>query len=101
MIPFTLTVMGPLNKKLFKRADTFTGTFAGKSLTDTDAEKGVSKEETTHALVDKWGTLNLVRAVLAGAGAICALWAVVGKGEIQAFGVRGLGIGLGADRMGH
>lgn len=93
--------MGPLDKKLFQRADTFTGTFAGKSLTDTDAEKGVNKEETTHALVDKWGNLNLMRALLAGVGAICALWATVGKGEVQALGIRGLGIGLGGDRMGH
>lgn len=40
-------------------------------------EVGVKEEETTKALIDKWATLNMVRAVPIFVGSVCAVIAAV------------------------
>jgi len=71
IMPFTLVAIFPTVHKLkAKKAK-----LAGAALEDKAVEAGVVKEETTNALLGKWARLNLVRAALSGAGALCALWA--------------------------
>ena len=86
--------MESVNSKLQDKADSFGTT----SLTSTDAESGVAKEETVHGLVDRWATLNLGRALLTGAGAVCAAWAIVSKLEVVGMGH--FSLTSGANRMG-
>lgn len=93
IIPFTLIFIAPTNNKLIEKMNSM----AGASLEDKAVEKNVAKGETVHALIDKWATLNLARAVLIGAGAICAVVAAVDKREV--FGFSGIGLRSGANRM--
>lgn len=92
-IPYTLLVIGPVNKKLVEKSDSF----RTASPTDTSDEVGVSKEETVHALVDKWATLNLVRAILSGGAAFLAAWASLNPEE----GIvpEGIWMSTGANRI--
>lgn len=69
IIPFTLAFIKPTNDKLFAKKEEL----ASASLEDKAVEANVAQGETVHALIDKWATLNLARAVLVGAGAICAV----------------------------
>lgn len=84
----------PINDKLEQKVESL----AGASLTDVAVESGVSREETTHALVDKWATLNLGRAVISVTGALCATYAALSKIDVR--GVSAIRLGSGADRMG-
>lgn len=61
-------------------------------------EAGVSSAETTHALIDKWATLNMARACLVGVGSILAAWAAVDKRE--AVGADHISLVTGANRLG-
>jgi DMSO reductase anchor subunit len=70
---------------------------ASASLDDKAVEAGVAEAETTHALIDKWATLNLARTVLLAAGTICATLAAVDKREVVSFS--SVGLGTGANRM--
>jgi hypothetical protein len=70
---------------------------ASASLEDKAVEAGVAEAETTHALIDKWATLNLARTVLLAAGSICATLAAVDKREVVSFS--SVGLGTGANRM--
>lgn len=92
-MPYTLFFMSSVNNKLHERASSL----ANASLTDTAAESGVAEAETTHALVDKWATLNLGRSLLPLMGTIAAAWAVVDKYEVLGLGAT---FRTGADRMG-
>lgn len=69
IVPFTIFFIVPTNNKLFAKRDEL----AASSLEDKAVEKNVVGGETVHALIDKWATLNLARAMLVGAGAICAI----------------------------
>ncbi|OCK77577.1 hypothetical protein K432DRAFT_384580 [Lepidopterella palustris CBS 459.81] len=93
-IPYTLLLMLPTNKKLVEKSDSLAST----ELTDKAAEAGIAKEETVHALIDKWATFNLGRAILAGIGALCATYAVLAR--IDVVGVQEVGLTGGADRLG-
>lgn len=77
-IPFSYIFLHPTDVALKARAESFANT----SITDTDAEVGIAKEETTHALVDKWATINLGRAILGFAGAACSVWATLGRVDV-------------------
>jgi len=68
------------------------------SLEDKAVEAGVAEEETTHALIDRWGVLNLARAGLIAVGVVCTVVAALDKREVVGF--RGLGLGSGANRLG-
>ena len=76
--PYTHLVIFPVNRKFFEKSDALLTT----SPVDTSAEVGESREETVHALVDKWATLNLVRAILSGAAAFFAAWATLNPVEV-------------------
>jgi len=75
IMPFTLAVLLPTNNKLFEKAKSFAKT----SITDKAAEVGVAREETTHALIDKWAVLNLARAGIIGVASVLGIWAAVDK----------------------
>jgi hypothetical protein len=92
-IPYTILLMKPINSKLLSKADSLAST----AITDTAAESGVDEAETTHALVDKWATLSLGRALLAAVGAGTAAWATISS--IDVLPIRGLGLASGANRM--
>ena len=94
IIPYTLGLMGPTNNKLSGKADSLATT----EITDKTAEAGVTQEETVHALIDRWATLNLGRAIITGIGSLCALWATLDKIDVVRF--RDVGLTSGANRMG-
>lgn len=71
----------PVNNKLVEKMDSL----ASASLDDKAIEAGVAEGETTHALIDRWATLNLARAALVAAGSLCAVVAAVGRREITGF----------------
>jgi len=86
--------MKPINSKLLTKADSLAST----AITDTAAESGVAKEETTHALVDKWATLHLGRALLAATAAVSATWATLSA--VDVIGFDNIGLTTGANRLG-
>jgi hypothetical protein len=93
VIPYTRLLIGPINKKLVEKSDSLAST----SITDASAEAGISKEDTVHALVDKWASLNLVRAVISGAAALTAMWATLNPVEVVA--ASGVTFATGANRI--
>lgn len=68
------------------------------SLKDKAVEAGVKEEETVHAMIDRWGLLNLARAGLIAAGVLCTVVAALDKREVVRFS--GVGLGNGANRLG-
>ncbi|KAJ4374642.1 hypothetical protein N0V86_007515 [Didymella sp. IMI 355093] len=94
IVPFTLAFIVPLNNKLEERMRQLEST----SLEDKAVEVGVAEEETTHALIDRWGVLNLARAGLIAAGVLCTVIAALDKREVVGFS--GVGLGSGANRLG-
>jgi hypothetical protein len=92
LIPYSIFLFEPVNQKLEAKAQSL----AQASLTDASAEAGVAKEETTHALVDQWATINLGRVVIAGISALAAVWAAVDRTEVVPATLR---FSSGANRM--
>jgi hypothetical protein len=86
--------MGSTNKKLLDKADSLASSTAG----DAAGEAGVAKEETAHALVDKWATLNLVRGIITLTSSVLAAWATINPTEIV--GIDTASLVSGANRMG-
>jgi hypothetical protein len=84
----------PTINKLKERMDALAST----GLEDKAAEVGVAQAETTHALIDKWGVLNLARSLLIAAGSLCTIIAALDKRDVV--GVSGISLGSGANRMG-
>jgi hypothetical protein len=68
------------------------------SLEDKAAEAGIAEAETVHALIDKWGVLNLARAALIAAGFLSTVVAALDKREAVSFG--GVALRSGANRLG-
>jgi hypothetical protein len=93
IVPFTFAFIRPINNKLIEKKNSM----ASASLDDKAVEAGVAEGETTHALIDKWATLNLVRTVFLAAGALCVSLAAVDKRE--AVGFSSVGFGTSANRM--
>jgi hypothetical protein len=93
IVPFTVLFIAPINDKLIAKMHDM----ESASLEDMAIEKGVAEAETTHALIDKWATLNVARAVFIAAGALCAAVAAGDKRESIAFG--GIGLQSGANRI--
>ncbi|KAL1641279.1 hypothetical protein SLS58_006181 [Diplodia intermedia] len=77
-VPYSFLFLHPTDVALQAKAQSFAST----ELADTSAEVGIAKEETTHALVDKWATINLGRAILGFTGAACAVWATLGRVDV-------------------
>lgn len=70
IVPYTFAFIVPTNKKLIaKEKET-----RELSVTDTVSEPD---GETAHALVDKWGMLNLGRSFLLGTGAFIGAYTSV------------------------
>jgi hypothetical protein len=93
IVPFTFAFIQPVNNKLIEKKNAM----ASASLDDKAVEAGVAEGETTHALIDKWATLNLARTVFLVAGALCASLAAVDKREVVGF--NSIGLGNSANRM--
>ena len=93
-MPFTLFFIGPTNTKLQAKMRALEAT----SLEDKSAEVGVAQEETVHALIDKWGMLNLARAGIIAAGVLCTVVAALDKRELVGF--TRVGLASGANRLG-
>ena len=93
-MPFTLFFIGPTNTKLQAKMRALEAT----SLEDKSVEVGVAQEETVHALIDKWGMLNLARAGIIAAGVLCTVVAALDKRELVSFSR--VGLASGANRLG-
>ncbi|KAH3939260.1 hypothetical protein HBH70_230460 [Parastagonospora nodorum] len=93
IVPFTIAFIAPINDKLIEKMNSM----ASASLDDEAVEQGVAEGETTHALIDKWATLNLARAVFLAAGALCTTIAALDKREVVGFS--NIGLRSGANRM--
>lgn len=86
IIPYTLFVMSPVVDRISARARP-----------KAPASGSVPGEESSHQLLDRWASLNLGRAVLAGLGSACAAWAVLAEDEGS---VEAIGFATGANRLG-
>jgi len=69
IVPYTLAVMLPTNKKLLAKVDDM----KMLGIKDEVVEVGLGNE-TAHKLVDYWGVLNLGRAVLLIVGSLVGTW---------------------------
>lgn len=91
IVPFTLLVIGPTNNKLIAKKDEFAAAHAkGKAI-----KANTVDGETVHELMDKWATLNMARALLVAAGALCAVIAAVNKKEVAKLGNMSMASRLG------
>lgn len=93
LVPYTLLLGEPLIKALQDKEHNL----AGVSITDASAEAGIAKEETVHALVDKWATMNFGRFVVSAVAAALATWASIDRAEVVPAATR---LATGANRMG-
>ncbi|KAF2503208.1 hypothetical protein BU16DRAFT_521802 [Lophium mytilinum] len=94
IVPWTFLTMMPTNKKLLGKAESLAST----ELTDKTAEAGVAKEETVNGLLDKWATLNFIRAIISGTSSVLACIAVLDRVDVVGFSE--IGLATGADRLG-
>ena len=83
----------PTNNKLEDKVRSFAGT----AVTDKAVEAGVAREETTHALIDKWGVLNLARAGIIAVVTGLGIWTVLDKREALTSHFK---LASGANRLG-
>lgn len=80
--------MRPYNTKLLQKVDEFESVdldSQGYDHTPTkssNAEAGTADKETVHMLVDRWATLNLVRAGITAVAALMATWATLSSVEV-------------------
>ncbi|KAL2358512.1 hypothetical protein BJ546DRAFT_960082 [Cryomyces antarcticus] len=70
IVPYTLTVMAPVNNALAAKAAFYANTPV--------ADKGAGEDQEVRRLVRRWMWFNAVRAVLVGVGCVAGGWAVVG-----------------------
>ncbi|KAF2209734.1 hypothetical protein CERZMDRAFT_107023 [Cercospora zeae-maydis SCOH1-5] len=89
LIPYTYLLGEPVNQKLEEKA---------RTLKAEEKEVGVKNEESVHALVDKWATVNFGRAVVSFVASAAAIWAAVERpGVVPATAT----FATGANRMGN
>lgn len=93
IVPFTFAFILPTNKKLFAKEKSL----GAASLEDKSVEVGVAREETVHALIDKWATLNFARALISGLAAGLAAWAAADK--LEAVALADIALKSGANRL--
>jgi len=94
-MPFTVIVLKPLTDKINAKAVSY----AAMTESEVDAEVGAKGNETVHALVDKWATLNLIRSGIILAASISAIWASLTSVEVVGFGVEDISFTSGANRL--
>lgn len=68
--PWTIFVMMPTNKKLFKRFDEVTGSKAGQDYTEPERPQG----ESTKELVQSWSRMNVIRGFMPLVGCVLGVW---------------------------
>lgn len=89
--------MKPTIDKLQSKASSLAATEAG----DKAAEAGVAQEERVHALLDKWGSQNLLRSAISLVGAVCGTLAALSQDQANAVdSVSRVGFTSGANRLG-
>ena len=71
IVPYTLLVMLPTNKKLMNRAEEAEALSAEQQLI---GAKDTSKDPSTKELLDRWATHNLARGLFPLAGSVLGLW---------------------------
>ena len=71
--PWTIIVMMPTNKKLFRKHEEAMAVQENEEITEVGLPKGQSSKE----LVDWWGTMNVVRACFPLGAAALGVWATV------------------------
>ena len=84
-MPYTVAILKPLTDKINARAEEY----AKATPEEIEAEEsaGLRKEETVHALVDKWASLNLIRSGIIMAASLSAIWASLESLEVVGLGV--------------
>ncbi|EME48753.1 hypothetical protein DOTSEDRAFT_40040 [Dothistroma septosporum NZE10] len=92
IIPYTFFLGEPINKKLEEKERSL----ASVALTDDKAEVGIAKEDSVHALVDKWATVNFGRFGIATIAAFASTWAAIDRAEVVP---AAFGLASGADRV--
>ncbi|CAK3885142.1 unnamed protein product [Lecanosticta acicola] len=92
LIPYTFVLAEPLNKKLESKERNL----ASASITDASAEAGVSKEESTHSLVENWAAQSFGRFVISAIAAVAATWAAIDRAEVVPATAR---LATGANRI--
>jgi hypothetical protein len=75
IVPYTVLIIGPINNRLFEKEKKY----ESASLEDKAIEAGVAKDETVHALIDRWALLNVARSGITGVGALLLVWAALDK----------------------
>ncbi len=80
IVPYTLAVIMPTNRKLFAKADEVDrlGLLAETGEKGFEVKGGLvesaTREESAKYLVDRWGVLNLGRSVMLAASGLVGLW---------------------------
>jgi Domain of unknown function (DUF1772) len=93
IMPYTLLVMMPTNNLLEKRTESSVAAVKGEA--EAEVKGG---QESTHALVDRWASLNLVRGLISGAAAVLALWASL-PGPVEVVAIESFEFVSGANRL--
>lgn len=76
MWPWTILIIAPTNKKLFKRQNQRDEARSDEAVGKTVENDGQG-EESTHQLVQHWGNLNIVRAFFPLVSSLLGIWATV------------------------
>jgi hypothetical protein len=93
IVPYTFAVIRPTNDALKKKAASASSAAVGEAAAQLKGE-----EDNTHALVDRWATLNLVRGLVSLSAALIGAWASLGAVEVVA--VESIEFIAGANRLG-
>ncbi len=73
IFPYTIFGMKSTNRKLLKKLEEMKGLDVGEKAT----EVGLAKGESAKELVDRWGILNVGRAMFPLVGGVLGLWATL------------------------
>lgn len=74
IVPYTLAVMVPTNKRLLRKVEVNQMVELGKE----DVEEQRDSERSAHQLVDWWGVLNLGRGTMLAGSGVLGVWASLG-----------------------
>lgn len=71
--PWTIFIMMPTNKKLFRKFDHAKAIGNGDTAAEPESQKGESAKE----LIQWWSTLNIARGCMPLVGAVLGLWVTI------------------------
>lgn len=92
LVAYDLVAMNAIDREITEKCSSAASEAAG------EAAAAADKGDNLHGLIDRWATMNLGKAVLAGVGALCGAWAVIDKVDVVNF--ERLGLASGANRLG-